>query len=106
MWMRLKRRLHVALTIFYFALMLSFIFATFVAYGLGFAAPIESPPKGPIDAGAGPRNGAVIDNTNVVVDYPRQTIDVRVTLMVNQTDKYFIYVLLPYTIRCFIVWNL
>ena len=58
--------------------------------------PSENPPKGPVEIGAGPCPEATLNKTEVYVDVPSRTLDVRVTFRFNETRKYFIYVLLPY----------
>jgi hypothetical protein len=58
--------------------------------------PSDNPPKGPIEIGAGPCPEATFNKTEVYVDVPLRSLDVRVTFRFNETEKYFIYVLLPY----------
>jgi hypothetical protein len=68
--------------------------------GLFFAVslpPSERPPR-PIVIGAGPIPEATFNKTEVEVDVPSSSLDVRVTLRFNETQTYFIYVLLPYKV--------
>jgi FtsH-binding integral membrane protein len=60
--------------------------------------PSEDPPRGPIEIGVGPVPEADRNETEVYVDIPSRTLDVRVTFRFNETRKYFIYVLLPYQV--------
>jgi hypothetical protein len=61
---------------------------------------IQNPPKGPLMIGFGPSTEATLNKTELLIDVPDQTINVRVTFKFNQTsEKYFIYTLLPYTIE-------
>jgi hypothetical protein len=68
---------------------------------IGISAPAtQNPPLGPLEVGFGPSQVATLNKTELLIDIPSQTIDVRVTFRFNQTsDKYFIYTLLPYTIE-------
>jgi len=61
-------------------------------------SPSENPPRGPIEIGVGPVPEADRNETEVYVDIPSRTLDVRVTFRFNETRKYFIYVLLPYQV--------
>jgi len=56
----------------------------------------QNPPKGPLEIGVGPTPDADLNKTEISIDIPDQTINVEVTFRFNQTEKYFIYVLLPY----------
>lgn len=56
----------------------------------------QNPPRGPLEIGAGPTPEAALNKTEISIDIPDQTINVEVTFRFNQTEKYFIYVLLPY----------
>lgn len=58
--------------------------------------PSENPPKGPMVIGAGPVPEATLNNTEVLLDVPSRTIDVRVTFRFNETREYFIYLMSPY----------
>jgi hypothetical protein len=56
----------------------------------------QNPPRGPLEIGGGPIPEAALNKTEISIDIPDQTINVEVTFRINQTEKYFIYVLLPY----------
>jgi hypothetical protein len=56
----------------------------------------QNPPRGPLEIGVGPTPEADLNKTEISIDIPDQTINVEVTFRFNQTEKYFIYVLLPY----------
>lgn len=77
---------------------IAFAFASLVTYKTAFGAPTENPPKQPIVIGAGNINKAVIDKTEVVFNIPYQTADIKVTLNISQSDTYFFYALLPFTV--------
>jgi hypothetical protein len=66
----------------------------------GFSVPpLENPPRGPIVIGTGPVPQASLNGTEIFVDIPRRTVDVRVTLRFNDTEqRYFIYVMSPFRI--------
>jgi hypothetical protein len=56
----------------------------------------QNPPRGPLEIGVGPTPEAALNKTEISINIPDQTINVEVTFRFNQTEKYFIYVLLPY----------
>jgi hypothetical protein len=58
----------------------------------------QNPPRGPLEIGLGPTPEATLNRTEVLIDIPDQTINVEVTFRFNQTEKYFIYALLPYQV--------
>jgi hypothetical protein len=59
--------------------------------------PSERPPR-PIVIGAGPCPEATFNKTEVEVDVPSSSLDVCVAFRFNETQTYFIYVLLPYKV--------
>jgi hypothetical protein len=84
---------------FYILLTIFFAAATIVSVYVVSAPPIQNPPKGPLEIGVGPCPEATRNGTELLIDIPARTIDVRVTFRFNETKKYFIYALLPYTIE-------
>jgi hypothetical protein len=80
----------------YAVLVLVFVVVGAVLFFVVSLPPSENPPKGPVEIGAGPCPEATFNKTEVYVDVPSRSLDVRVTFRFNETRKYFIYVLLPY----------
>jgi hypothetical protein len=83
---------------FYVLLAIIFTVITMVSVIVVSSPPTQSPPKGPLAIGVGPCPEATRNKTELLIDIPDQRIDVRVTFRFNETKKYFIYALLPYTI--------
>lgn len=77
---------------------LMFAVIGFVLFFAAAAPPVLRVPKGPIMVGAGPYPEADINQTEVVVSIPENSVNVRVTFRFNESRKYLVYTVLPYTI--------
>lgn len=79
------------------------LFAIFLLVGLALffivaAPPTENAPKGPVEIGVGPMPDASINKTEMQVNVPENSIDVRVTFRFSEIKEYFIYAIFPYRI--------
>jgi len=83
----------------YAGLTLIFAAITLISLNSVSTPSVQNPPKGPFDIGVGPSPQAALNKTELLIDIPDKTIDIQVTFRFNETVKYFIWALLPYTIN-------